>query len=80
MAVTKLAVSMDPRLVNRLDRLVKARAFRSRSQAVQVAVLEKLDRLERRRLARECAKLDPAVERALAEEGMAEELSRWPEC
>jgi hypothetical protein len=30
-------------------------------------------------LARECAKLDPAKEKALAEEGMGEELQPWPE-
>lgn len=30
------------------------------------------------RLARECAKLDVAVEQALAEEGMAADLDLWP--
>jgi hypothetical protein len=35
---------------------------------------------ERNHLARECAKLDPAVERAMAEEGMGGELEQWPEC
>jgi uncharacterized protein (DUF1778 family) len=30
------------------------------------------------RLAKECAKLDPKVERALAEEGMSNELKNWP--
>ena len=47
--------------------------FPNRSQAVEVAVQEKLSRLKRERLARECAKLDPDFERALAEEGFAEE-------
>ena len=28
---------------------------------------------------RECAKLDPRAEQALAEEGMAQELAQWPE-
>jgi 23S rRNA (cytosine1962-C5)-methyltransferase len=37
---------------------------------------EQIDRIER--LARECAKLDPAEERALAEEGMAESMADWP--
>jgi hypothetical protein len=32
-------------------------------------VEEQLDRLEHRRLAEECAKLDPAAERAMAEGG-----------
>lgn len=38
---------------------------------------EKLKKLERNRLARECAKLDSAVERAMAEEYMGEELGIW---
>jgi hypothetical protein len=33
----------------------------------------------RSRLARECAKLDPVEEKAVAEEGMAVELAQWPE-
>ena len=79
MSTTKIAVTLDERTLNRLDRLVKARAFPSRSRAVQEAVEEKLNRLDGSRLARECAKLDPAFEKALAEEGMSEELSEWPE-
>ena len=50
-----------------------------RSQAVLVAVREKLQRLERSRLARECAKLDPATEQALAEEGLSRDAEEWPE-
>ena len=42
------------------------------------AVQEKLERMERSRLARECAKLDPDFEKAMAEEGLPEELSEWP--
>jgi hypothetical protein len=42
-------------------------------------VQEKLERIERRRLARECAKLDPVFEKAMAEEGMSEEIGQWPE-
>ena len=43
------------------------------------AKIDKLDGLDRGRLARECAKLDKAAERELAEEGMAIELEQWPE-
>jgi hypothetical protein len=39
-----------------------------------------MERLEHDRLARECAKLDPAFEKALAEEGLSEDLATWPEC
>lgn len=42
-------------------------------------MIDKLARLDRNRLARECAKLDSEFEKALAEEGMAEELQTWPE-
>lgn len=79
MAKSKVAVSLDQNTLERLDRLVEAAVFPSRSQAIQVAVEEKLQRLEYSRLARECAKLDPAFEKALAEEGLSEELSEWPE-
>ena len=79
MARSKVAVSLDESLLNRLDRLVRKAVFPNRSQAIQVAVAEKLERLERSRLARECAKLDPDFEKSLAEEGLSEELSGWPE-
>ena len=79
MRKTKLAVTLDSALVNELDRLVSKRRFANRSQAVEVAVAEKLERLAKARLARECAKLDPAEERAMAEEGLAGSRETWPE-
>ena len=39
---------------------------------------EKPERLEKNRLAAECAKLDPSFERLLAEEGLSEDLAVWP--
>jgi len=41
--MTKVAISMDENLLQRLDRLVKTRPFRSRSQVVQEAVFENLN-------------------------------------
>ncbi len=79
MSVSKIAISLDESLLVRLDRLVRSKVFPSRSRAIQDAIAEKLARLDRTRLAQECAKLDPAYEQALAEEGMAEELNEWPE-
>ena len=79
MSVSKVAVSMDHEMLTELDRLVAKQMFASRSQAVQVAVREKIARLKRRRLAEECAKMDPQFEKKLAEEGMAGELAQWPE-
>ena len=79
MAKTKLAVTLDSTLVTELDQLVAKRRFANRSQAVQVAVVEKLERLSKARLARECAKLNPAEESAIAEEGLAGGRETWPE-
>ena len=78
MPTTKVAISMDEEVLERVDELVEERVFPNRSRAIQQAVEEKLNRLERGRLARECAKLDPAFEVAMAEEGLAAESDDWP--
>jgi metal-responsive CopG/Arc/MetJ family transcriptional regulator len=78
-ARSKIAISLDKSTLSRLDQLVKKRVFPNRSQAVEEAVAEKLARLEKSRLAQECAKLDPVFEKALAEEGLSEDLGEWPE-
>lgn len=75
----KVAISLDERTLSRLDRLVKSNVFPNRSQAIQAAIDEKLARLDKSRLARECAKANPTQEKAMAEEGMSWELSEWPE-
>jgi metal-responsive CopG/Arc/MetJ family transcriptional regulator len=79
MGRSKVAISLDESTLSRLDKLVQKRVFPNRSQAIEEAVAEKLARLERSRLAQECAKLDPAFEKALAEEGLSEDLVEWPE-
>ena len=79
MGKSKVAISLDASTLNRLDKLVQKQVFPNRSQAIQEAVAEKLARLERSRLAQECAKLDPVFEKALAEEGLSEDLAEWPE-
>ena len=78
MSVAKITISIDQQLLNRLDTLVRSQIFPSRSQAVQSAVQEKITRLDKTRLAQECAKLDPVEEQALAEEGLAAEVAQWP--
>jgi metal-responsive CopG/Arc/MetJ family transcriptional regulator len=76
---TKVAVTIDTELLAEIDQLVAQHVFPNRSKAVQAAIEEKLSRLKRNRLARECAKLNPQLEQALAEEGMDQELAEWPE-
>lgn len=79
MGAAKIAISLDPRALARIDQLVRSGSFPSRSRVIQEALEEKLDRIKRGRLARECAKLDPVAEKALAEEGMGEEVGEWPQ-
>lgn len=53
-------------MVARLDALVATDRFASRSGAIAAAVEEKLSRIDRGRLGRECVKLDQAFEEQLA--------------
>jgi metal-responsive CopG/Arc/MetJ family transcriptional regulator len=75
----KVAVTIEKDLLSRLDRLVAEGQYSSRSNAVEKAVEERLSKIEHIRLARESAKLDPKFEQALADEGLAGDLSEWPE-
>jgi metal-responsive CopG/Arc/MetJ family transcriptional regulator len=70
MGKAKIVIILDEVTLSRVDALVRQSLFVSRSQAIRQAIEEKLARLDRRRLASECAKLDPAFEKALAEEGL----------
>ena len=79
MGKEKIAITLDEEFIDELDRLVKGRVFQNRSQAIQVAVSEKLLRLKRSRLTIECAKLDQVAEKAMAEEGLSGDVSQWPE-
>lgn len=79
MSTVKVAITLDEKLLKNLDRLVKNHLFENRSRAIQEAVSEKMARLEKSRLARECAKLDKAFEQTMAEEGVTAGAEEWPE-
>ncbi len=79
MRKTKVAVTVDTALLGRVDELVAARRFANRSQAVETALADAVARLARTRLARECAKVNPREEQAMAEEGFAGSRDTWPE-
>ena len=79
MPKTKLNVPLDADLVGELDHLVARRHLPNRSQAIEAGVAEKIKRLSKTQLVRECAKLDRKEERALAEEGLAGSTDTWPE-
>jgi metal-responsive CopG/Arc/MetJ family transcriptional regulator len=78
MTASKIAITIDDNTLKQLDVLVKSKLFPNRSRAIQEAITEKLLRLEKRRLAQECSKLDPNFEQSLAEEGLSSELEEWP--
>lgn len=79
MPASKIAITIEESLVKKIDLLVREHVFPNRSKAIQEAVKEKLVKLDRSRLARECTKLDPGFEQSLADEGLAREIESWPE-
>jgi len=73
-STTRVAITIDEKTLIRLDRMVAARKFPSRSRTMQDVVEEKLNRMEKGRLARECCKLDVEFERAIAEGGKVQPM------
>jgi Arc/MetJ-type ribon-helix-helix transcriptional regulator len=78
MSSAKIAISLDPRDLRQVDRLVRSGRFPSRSKLLQDALHEKLQRIGRSRLAEECAKLTATEEQALANESLRSDV-QWPE-
>jgi Arc/MetJ-type ribon-helix-helix transcriptional regulator len=72
--VRKVAITLDNRTVQDLDRWVNEGKYPNRSRALQVAVDLLSEREKRSRLARELARLDRKQEQLMAEEG----LESWP--
>jgi metal-responsive CopG/Arc/MetJ family transcriptional regulator len=79
MSIAKVTVSIEANLLKKVDYLVKSKVFPNRSQAIQIAVQEKISKIDQNRLARECAKLDKLEEQAMADFGLASEVSEWQE-
>lgn len=77
MPTAKVAITVDEQLLRLVDRWVTQGRYPSRSQAIQAAVREKVERWNHTRLAEEVAKLNPKEERALAEETFTADT--WPE-
>jgi metal-responsive CopG/Arc/MetJ family transcriptional regulator len=79
MSIVKVTVSIEAELLKKVDYLVKTKVFPNRSQAIQIAVQEKVSKIDQNRLERECKKLDKAQEQAMADFGLASEVSEWQE-
>lgn len=79
MPAAKIAISIEESILKEIDSLVKKKIFPNRSKAIQEAVKDKIMRITKSRLAKECAKLNFTEETNLAEEGMGVEVDEWPE-
>jgi len=78
MGRAKIAITVDEQALREVDRLVESGVFPNRSKAIEEALQERLARVRRSRLARECEKLDPDEEQALADEDYSGDVE-WPE-
>lgn len=78
MNAAKIAISIDPLLLERVDSLVSNKLYRSRSEIFQVAVFEQIERLDEDAFNRECAKLSSNEEQGFANMGLSTDLSEWP--
>ena len=79
MSVAKIAISIDDQLLARLDNFITQKKFKTRSQAIQLAVQNTIERLDHQRLIHACLQLDTQTERGLADEGLKKDLEEWPE-
>ena len=77
MATAKVAITVDEQLLKLIDRWVIQGRYPNRSQAIQSAVREKVERWSHTRLAEEVVKLNAKEEQALADEKLTGEA--WPE-
>ncbi len=78
MPKSKIAITVDSTVLAGLDALVRAGRYPNRSRAVEAAVEAAVDRAHGTRLAKACSELDPAEERAMAEEGLSDDVANWP--
>ena len=78
MPTAKIAISLDKEILKSIDQMVEMKLYSNRSRAISGALEEKIARMSRGRLAKECAKLNPKAEQALADEGISSELENWP--
>jgi len=78
MAASKIAITIDNNILKRVDLLVKSKLYPNRSKAIQDAVAEKINKLEKNRLSLECEKLNPEFEQSVAEEGFSADIEEWP--
>jgi metal-responsive CopG/Arc/MetJ family transcriptional regulator len=72
MSTIEITITLETELLAQVDQLIARHVYIDRNQAIRSAIRAKLKRLSR--LERECAKLNPLEEQALAEEAMTYHL------
>jgi Arc/MetJ-type ribon-helix-helix transcriptional regulator len=60
--MAKITITLEAGIMKKLDRMIGRKVFPNRSKAIQKAVKQKLSRMDKDRLARDCAKLDAKFE------------------
>jgi Arc/MetJ-type ribon-helix-helix transcriptional regulator len=78
MSKSKIAITVSPLVLKRLDAWVQSEHYASRSEAIEKAIEAQLQRLERTRLSEQCALLDVDEEQATADVGLALDAAAWP--
>jgi Arc/MetJ-type ribon-helix-helix transcriptional regulator len=68
MGKAKIVITLDEEILEKLDRLIDLHVFPNRSRAIQEALEEKLERLEKNHPAEAPAKQEPSFE-PFADEG-----------
>ncbi len=79
MPKSKIAITMKKEILEEIDDWVREKIFPNRSQAIESAMQDRIDRRRKTRLGRECRKLDAAQEQRFAEEGLKRDGTEWPE-
>ena len=77
MSSAKIAVSLDKKLLHKVDVFVEKKIFKNRSHAIQLSLLKNVERIEHRRLIEECGHLDIIAERKMADDGFVGDVE-WP--
>lgn len=73
----KIAVSLDESLVQQLDELVANDTVESRSQFLQLALMQSLKQLRKKAMYEACSKLSASDQVELAELGADEDIAAW---
>ena len=79
MQTAKIAITLDRAVLAQLDRRVTQQVFPQPQQCHPGSDCGEARTLGTQSSRAECAKLNPVVEQALAEEGSTQELAQWPE-